>query len=615
MIIKRIYINGFGRLKDLSLELSDGINIITGPNEAGKSTIHLFIRSMLYGAGTRRRGKERPVWERMRPWHGGEKYGGSIDIEKDGKIWRIERDFNRAADDLRIRDAESGDYLEEGENDSFMVSLMDGLSETAYANTVSAGQLQTASGRDMAAEIRRYAANVSSTMDPSLSADGALSILEAKRRKEQEKIDENALREYNRVLTRIKAAEEELKDPKKNNRIREIKKDSLETEEMAEDTALKLGDKELVISNYRAELNKSGLRDMGDVDRLWQDAEGLYDNYRNEKKALPVYIGAALFGVAAGILGIISAKAGLFGISGLFGNNSRIQIIIAVAALICGMGAFITSCRLAHKKDKDCKELNRLLAEHLDDKKTEKPDESSMQAFSDRIKYYRENAARLSEAKKQRDGLVSELQKLNDEQNEYSLKLREQEKIKAAVDEALRELISLRAKKEELKKRINENERHRDEIEAIDMACDTITQLSERIREAAGTYVNREAGIMINGFTEGRYDSISAGTDFDIKLNSGDGMIDVNELSQGTADQVYMAIRIAAIRFIAGSEDNIPLFLDDSFSQYDDNRLIAALRFLSESFHGQIIIFTCQSREETALSSAEIAHRSIRLPA
>lgn len=615
MIIKRIYINGFGKLRDLSLELSDGINIITGPNEAGKSTIHLFIRSMLYGAGIHRRGKERPVWERMRPWHDGEKYGGSIDIEKDGKIWRIERDFNKAADDLKIRDVKGGNYLEESENDSFMTALTDGLSETAYANTVSAGQLQTASGRDMAAEIRRYAANVSSTLDPGLSAEGALSFLETKRRKEREQIDENALKEYNRVLTRIKAAEEALKDPKKNNRIREIKKYSLEAEGMAEDTALRLGNKELIISNYRTELNKSGLRDMEDVDKLRQKAEGLYEDYRNKNRVLPVYISTAFLGVITGILGILSVRTDLFGINRLLGDNNYIQIVIASAALIYGICAFIKSFGFKHKRDEARKELNELLSDHIGDKKKERPDESSMKAFSDRIKYYRENAARLSEAKMQRDGLVSELQKLSDEQNEYSLRLREQEKIKAAVDESLRELISLKAKGEELKKKINANERHRDEIEAIDMACDTITQLSEKIREAAGTYVNREAGIMIKGFTEGRYDSISAGTDFDIRINSADGMIDVSELSQGTADQVYMALRIAAIRFIAGAEDKIPLFLDDSFSQYDDNRLITALKFLAESFKGQMVIFTCQSREEAALSSADIEHRSIRLPA
>ena len=67
------------RFRDFTLELSDGINVITGPNEAGKSTIHLFIRSMLYGADKKRRGAQRPVYERMRPWHTPDIYGGRIE--------------------------------------------------------------------------------------------------------------------------------------------------------------------------------------------------------------------------------------------------------------------------------------------------------------------------------------------------------------------------------------------------------------------------------------------------------------------------------------------------------------------------------------------------------
>ena len=76
MRIKKIHITGFGRFRDFTLELSDGINVITGPNEAGKSTIHLFIRSLLYGADKKRRGAQRPVYERMRPWHTPDIYGG-----------------------------------------------------------------------------------------------------------------------------------------------------------------------------------------------------------------------------------------------------------------------------------------------------------------------------------------------------------------------------------------------------------------------------------------------------------------------------------------------------------------------------------------------------------
>ena len=44
-----LYISGFGKFHNTSVSFEDGINIVYGKNEAGKSTIHTFIRGMLFG--------------------------------------------------------------------------------------------------------------------------------------------------------------------------------------------------------------------------------------------------------------------------------------------------------------------------------------------------------------------------------------------------------------------------------------------------------------------------------------------------------------------------------------------------------------------------------------
>ena len=68
MIIEKIVIKSFGRINDMTLEFSDGVNVIEGENESGKSTIAAFIRYMLYGftddevEGTSER-KKRISWE------------------------------------------------------------------------------------------------------------------------------------------------------------------------------------------------------------------------------------------------------------------------------------------------------------------------------------------------------------------------------------------------------------------------------------------------------------------------------------------------------------------------------------------------------------------------
>ena len=56
MIIRKLNIKNFGKVHDKTLEFSPGINVLYGENESGKTTIHTFIKSMLFGL-TRMRGK------------------------------------------------------------------------------------------------------------------------------------------------------------------------------------------------------------------------------------------------------------------------------------------------------------------------------------------------------------------------------------------------------------------------------------------------------------------------------------------------------------------------------------------------------------------------------
>ena len=118
---------------------------------------------------------------------------------------------------------------------------------------------------------------------------------------------------------------------------------------------------------------------------------------------------------------------------------------------------------------------------------------------------------------------------------------------------------------------------------------------------------------MVEGLTGGAYTSVNAGRQYDISLNSHDGMISVKDVSAGTADQVYLAMRLATIRFIVGEDDAIPLVLDDSFALYDDERLRKSMRFIADNYRGQVVIFSCQNREAEALKDEDLPCNVIRM--
>ena len=68
MKIKNLKINGFGKIKDKEISLTEGINVIYGENEAGKSSMLKFITAMLYGASKNKNGREISDFDRFKPW-------------------------------------------------------------------------------------------------------------------------------------------------------------------------------------------------------------------------------------------------------------------------------------------------------------------------------------------------------------------------------------------------------------------------------------------------------------------------------------------------------------------------------------------------------------------
>ncbi|MCI5791963.1 MAG: AAA family ATPase [Lachnospiraceae bacterium] len=613
MRIKKIHITGFGRFRDFTLELSDGINVITGPNEAGKSTIHLFIRSMLYGADKKRRGAQRPVYERMRPWHTPDIYGGSLEISDDGRNYRIDRDFNVSADDIRIYDIDNSCFVAESETEGLMKRLLNDLSETAYVNTVSSGQLHAATGKDMAAEIKRYAANVTGTVNSGLDADAALMFLSDRKKELEAKLDTNAQTEYNRVLVKIKKTEESLRDPKRNNRISEISKLNEAAGRSAGETAISLGDNELRIKELNSILSAKGLNGERDAKELREKADDLYSEYTDVKKAIPVYTMTVFICL---LLGVFAAGCRMRDIKGIYtalGEYAYFFFIVAIALLTGAVLTIFKTVQLMRVKKNDTAKLLELFSRHLDPDQETSLSDQGMELLRKKIDEYIANAARLREAESCRDELVQRLQGLNTEQRQHLNELDEQKRIRDAVNDDLLVLSSLRSEAAVLKRKAETNRRVRDEIDSVDLAADTLRELSGSIREAVGTYINKEASRMISGFSGGRYNSVNAGVNLNVELNCRDGMISVNDVSQGTADQVYMALRLAAIRFIAGEADRIPLILDDSFALYDDERLMDSMKFLAHNYKGQVLIFTCQKREEEILKLAEIVHASVSI--
>ena len=90
MKIKELYVENFGKLSKYRKTFSDGLNSFVEDNGYGKTTLTVFIKTMLYGFDeTRRQSLDENDRKKYTPWQSGA-FGGWLVFEINGKTYRLE---------------------------------------------------------------------------------------------------------------------------------------------------------------------------------------------------------------------------------------------------------------------------------------------------------------------------------------------------------------------------------------------------------------------------------------------------------------------------------------------------------------------------------------------
>ena len=134
----------------------------------------------------------------------------------------------------------------------------------------------------------------------------------------------------------------------------------------------------------------------------------------------------------------------------------------------------------------------------------------------------------------------------------------------------------------------------RTEAKAIDLAVQTIEQLSGAIYRGFGGTLNHKVSNLMEHITEGKYSQVFIGEDLSIQVLESDRYVGLPYLSTGTKEQLYFSLRMAAAELL--DSPAMPLLMDDIFVTYDDGRLKRTLEFLADYKANQIILFTANPR-------------------
>jgi len=167
MRINKLEIKGFGKICNLVIELKDGLNIIYGQNESGKSTLQWFIKGMLFGLKGGRTGRDGalPPLKRFRPWKGGY-YGGVIEYSlNNGEEYRVERDFEKGS--VSVYDSSfndlTGTFPASRERGVRFAEEHLGVTEACFDGTVFIKQMESRLDGEDSKELLNRLVNISET--------------------------------------------------------------------------------------------------------------------------------------------------------------------------------------------------------------------------------------------------------------------------------------------------------------------------------------------------------------------------------------------------------------------------------------------------------------------
>lgn len=582
MRISKVQINGFGNIVNKSFEFDNGINLVRGNNEDGKSTLVYFIKSMLYGINRNKSGESFSELERFNPWQSTD-FSGKMEYSIDGKKFSTYRDFNR--NNSKVFDDSGTDITAQFNKDKSRGVEVGfthlGIDEETFFNSafVSQGKIEVDSNerRDLIQKIT----NVIQSGDEAVSYDKAQDRLH-KLLLEEVGTERTRNRPIN-VITRGIEAYEKTRDSLVFNRE---KKESVSERKKIIQKKLKEIDEEYNDASKVFEIKDK-------YERMTQEREKEHEislkilekereekiKKRNQRKDNLKSISITILIVAIVILlnyelyiwtiiPVVLIIISLFAISKFFSKDIEIDMPQDLDVI------------KANLKRKEEKELELLVKSGIKESLTKRK--------------ITDLGILISGLEKNKNDLILEQHKLDiesDSLNEHLEKLNDVEE----------QLCDLYEKEEEVR-----------QLEySINIAIDVLQEAYEELKADVVPDIENSIKRNITTTTKGKYSNVIYNDRQGLLVENTNGeIVSIEKLSTGTIEQMYLGFRFAMLEKMGG----IPIFLDEAFAYYDDERLENVLNVIyQKSKHNQVFVFTCSDREKLIMDKLNIKYNDVVL--
>lgn len=604
MEIRKLKINGFGKLKDKDIELKEGINIIYGKNEAGKSTLLKFITGMFYGVSKNKNGGNIPEIDKVEPWDN-EEFSGKINYVLDNKNeYEVYREFKKKNPKIfnsNLEDISKDFNIDKTKGNQFFYDQT-GLDEATFTTSVITKQGEVKLDDKSQNNIIQKISNILGTGEDTNSYSKIISKLKKKLNDEvgTSNTKEKPINTVEKRINELSIEKEKLEAYQSEQfeieeEIRKIKLDIVDNKERLET---------LKTANIKLETIKSEEGKINVLKKLNEDTKLEIEQLKNESKekinSLKTNKITLRDKIIISILIIISA------IMFIFLRNKYIAILPTLISIL-----YIIFIAIKINRNKsELKEEKRKYKDKINEAN------SKAKAQIEEIKTIENDyKQKLNEIYKQynikeNENVIQEINSLQSKINEKTLKLHTTEIDYNNINPKLEKLINI---EEELESLLNDRKDLKQKSYEIKKAIETLEMAYNKMKEEITPKFTEKLSDTIKNVSNNKYNKVKINISGEIIVeDSNENYINAENLSLGTIDQLYLALRLASIEEI--TEETMPIILDEAFAYYDNERLKNILEYMSKEYKNrQIIIFTCTDREKSILNSLEINYNLVTL--
>lgn len=622
MIIREANIGKFGKLENQKYQFAPQINVIYGANESGKSTLMQFLKAMLFGLEKTRVRKTLDTYNRYEPWDTPAYFYGSMMFETGQQQFLLERNFYYKEKRARLVNIRDGEELSVEYGDLDM--LLGNVSAAAYENTCCIGQEQLLPGRELGVLLEDERSNLAQTGSGDFQLSKALQELEQKRKnaeKTRKELEQQRLSYIHQLEVNQQVLERDIAGLKAQQ-----EKQSTQQGTVQEQVRALRQQMEPVQTAYQTvcrreqELQSAVALEQSE----WEQAEREQwkrEQFRREQEktdALQQKSGKnAGFSplLLIGVAGLILAPVLRSAMDG-FQKIAPALNIICILLILAGLVSAYRKSR--EKKTADSGQKHRQSVNDSVQNHREQDSRANDRANLQSVEREGRKAAldqQLQRVCQQKSTLEEQLQKLKDQKKSLQLQAARQEgsgdQLQSQIQEKEVELENLTEQVAELQQETLDEHNARADRDALELAAETMSRLAARMSKTLEHTLDKEMSEILAQITGNVHEQL--------QVTDGQGIVLAEQLqkrtpeaySQGTMQQAYFSYRMAAGHMLM-KEEPLPFLLDETFANYDEERLRQTLRWLAEQ-ENQIFLFTCRETEMRLLTEEDIPFASIRL--